>query len=459
MTQSLEQAMESVGDPVEYIHRVGPNADSNHLRLFADLPPEFTNWREEQAAWKRSCALADLSHHMNNIHVEGPDALDLFADLGVNDFDDFRPGEAKQFVACSPDGYLIGDGILFHLDEDEFNLVGYGPINWVQYNLETGEYDADAERNDHGGVRDGPPRDFRYQIQGPDALGVIRDAIDGSLPEISFFDFGEISVAGNDVNALRHGMMDEPGFELFGPWEYADEVRQAVLDAGEAYDIQQIGGKAYPTNIIPTAWMSVPLPAIYHEGMEDYREWLDANSFEGALAMAGSFKSDEITDYYLNPVEVGYGRFVDFDHDFVGKEALQDIVENQRREKVTLVWDADDTTDLYGSLFHEGDTYRYSELPIPEWSLAQTDVVVKDGEMVGVANNTRYLYFEKKMFSLACVDTEHSEPGTELTLVWGEPEESPNPRVEPHDQKEITVTVAPAPYYEDKRKTADYTTI
>ena len=456
--QTLEQALQEVGSPLEYVHRVGPHASSNHLRIFSDVRSEFTNWREEQLSWKAGCGLSDLSHHMHDLHVEGPDALELFSDLGINDFGNFEPGQAKQFVACNPDGYLIGDGILFYLAEDEFNLVGYGPINWVRFNLDTGDYDATADLNEHGGVRDGPPEHFRYQVQGPTALEVISEVIDGDLPEVPFFNFRDVSIAGVDAKALRHGMMDEPGFELFGPWEHADKVESALLEAGEKRGLRQIGSKAYPTNVIPTAWMSIPLPAIYEsEEMKDYREWLDADSFEGALALGGSFESDNITDYYLDPVEVGYGRFVDFDHDFVGKEALRERVENQQRTKVVLRWDQGDTSDLVDSLFDDDETYRYTELPVPEWSMVQTDEVQRDGETVGIANNTRYLYFEQRMFSLACVNTDLADPGTEVTIVWGEPN-SPNPRVEPHEQKEITATVvSPDSYFEDKRKTADYT--
>lgn len=459
MTQSLEEALQAAGSPIEFARSVGSNADSGHLRLFADLPSEVTNWREEQAAWAESVGLADLSHHMTDLHVEGPDALELFANLGVNNFENFEPGKAKQFVACNPDGYLIGDGILFYLDENEFNLVGYGPISWVQYNLETGGYDAVAERNEHGGIREGPPKVFRYQVQGPDALDLIKEVVDGTVPDIPFFNFGEVSIAGHEINALRHGMMNEPGFEFFGPWEYAADVRGALLETGQKYDIRQIGGKAYPTNVITAAWTSIPLPAIYSDNMKDYREWLDANSFEGALAIGGSFDSDDITDHYMTPFGAGHGPFVDFDHDFVGKEALEEVAEDPPRTQVTLVWDREDTKDVFGSLFSDDKTYKYPNLPVPEWALTQNDTVLKDGEMVGVANNTRYLYFERNMFSLCSLDVEYSEPGTEVTLVWGEPGESPNPRVESHEQTEITATVAPAPYFEDKRKTADYSSL
>jgi glycine cleavage system aminomethyltransferase T len=458
MTGSLEDVLQQYDNPLDLVRGIGSHADSAHLHLFTDLPSEVTNWREEQNAWAESVALADLSHHMTDLHVEGPDALNLFADLGINDFSSFEPGQAKQFVACSPDGYLIGDGILFHLDDEEFTLVGYGPINWVEYHAGTGDYDVETERDEHGGVREGPPKTFRYQVQGPDALNLIKEVVDEPLPDVPFFNFRPVSIAGHEVNALRHGMLNEPGFEFFGPWEYAEDVRNAIMKTGRDYDIRRIGGRAYPTNVITAAWMSIPLPAIYHddEVLGDYREWLDADSFEGALAIAGSLDSDDITDHYLTPVEAGHERFINLDHDFIGKEAVQEELENKERTRVTLVWDQEATEELYGgALFDDDTTYRYTELPIADWALTQNNKVLKDGEMVGVANNTRYLYFERRMFSLCSIDVEHAEPGTEVSILWGEPD-SGNPRVEAHEQTEVTATVAPAPYFEDKRKTADY---
>lgn len=456
---NLDEALQAADSPVDFLRTIGPHTDPGHLRVFKDLPPEQTNWREEQQAWVDSVGVSDLSHHMADLHVEGPDALELFSDLGINNFSNFEPGQAKQFVACNHEGYLIGDGILFHLDKNEFNLVGYGPINWVQYHLETGDYDATAERNEHGGVREGPPKDFRYQVQGPDALKVVKEAVDGSIPDVPFFNFREITIAGHEVNALRHGMINEAGFEIFGPWEYSDDILEAIMEAGEEYDIRRIGREAYATGVIPAAWMSIPLPAIYHEGMEDYRQWLDANSFEGALTIAGSLESDDITDYYLTPVGAGHDRFIDFDHDFIGKEALKKQVEKDEKSKVTLVWDREDTKAVMGHLFEDTKPKRYLELPVPEWALTQNDKVLKDGELVGVANNTRYLYFERNMFSLCSIDSEYAEPGTEVTIVWGEESESANPRVESHERTEISATVAPAPYFEDKRKTTDYSDI
>jgi len=57
------------------------------------------------------------------------------------------------------------------------------------------------------------------------------------------------------------------------------------------------------------------------------------------------------------------------------------------------------------------------------------------------------------MLTLAVLDVEHAEPGTEATLVWGEPDGgSAKPTVEPHVQFEIRAVVCPVPYVEAVRR-------
>ena len=60
----------------------------------------------------------------------------------------------------------------------------------------------------------------------------------------------------------------------------------------------------------------------------------------------GSLVSDRIEDYYVDPIEVGYGGLVDWDRDFVGRDALRQRADNQRRTKVTLEWNDDDVADV-----------------------------------------------------------------------------------------------------------------
>lgn len=442
--KNLAQLLDTVETPVDLLRRGKPKA-------FPEVESEYTHWIEEQRAWMESCSLADQSHHMIDLIIQGPDVLDLVSDLGVNNFQNFDVGQAKQFVTCNPDGYLVGDGILFYLDENKLNLVGIGPVNnWVEYHIETGDYDVSFERNDNSAVRDGDPKFFRYQIQGPNAYDVMEEVTEESIPDIPFFNFDQLTIDGHEVKALRHGMSGEPGLEFWGPWEEGDEVKEIVMEAGQEYGIQHLGTKSYQSATTMLGWVAVPVPAIFGDNMADYRQWLGEDRFEANFAIGGSFDSDDISDYYVTPAEVGYKRFIDFDHDFIGRDALKERVENQKRERVTLVWNDEDVIDAYASLFQEGETNKFMHLPAPRWAAAQYDAVQKDEETVGVSKIISYSYNHREMLSVAIVDTEYAEPGTEVTLLWGD-EESPHPNVERHSQTEIRATVAPSPYSKDRR--------
>ena len=188
--------------------------------------------------------LFDQSHHMTDLFLGGPDALKLLSSLGVNTFANFGPGRAKQYVAVNADGHFIGDAILFHLEDELFDVVGHPTVaNWLQYNAETGDYKVTLDRDDNSVDRPSgrPPKLYRYELQGPTAGAIVAKLTGGPLPDVKFFHMTDFTVAGHRVRALRHGMAGQPGFELFGPWAEGDEVLGAILAAGEEFGLQQGG--------------------------------------------------------------------------------------------------------------------------------------------------------------------------------------------------------------------------
>src|ERR1700704_1798414 len=442
---NLEDALQAAGNPVEMLRnsQIGPYA-------FPVVPAEFTNWRDEQRSWRETCALFDQSHHMTDLYLDGPDAIKLLSDLGINTFKNFKVDQAKQFVACNHDGYVIGDAILFYLAENKLSLVGRpSAINWVQYHVETGRYAVKAERDERSAMNKGTRKFYRYQVQGPNALAVMEKVLGKPAPDIRFFHMSDISVAGRTVHALRHGMVGQPGWELFGPWEQGEEVRDAILKAGQDLGIRRVGARTYPTSCLESGWIPSPLPAVYTgEKMKAYRQWLGPKSYEVMASLGGSFYSKDIADYYLTPYDLGYGPFVQFDHDFVGRAALEKIAAAPAREKVTLLWNGDDVARVFTSLFQgRGDIAKYIDLPLANYSTLPYDKVLKGGKTVGVSTYTGYTYNERAMISLAVVDNQHSEAGTEVTLVWGEEGRgSSKPTVERHEQASIRATVAAVPY-------------
>src|SRR5262244_3091843 len=442
--QTLEDKLRTVGNPVQMLRnsQIGPYA-------FPVVRAEFTNWRDEQLSWRETCALFDQSHHMTDLYVEGPDALALFSNLGVNSFKTFKVNQAKQFVACNEQGFVIGDAILFYLEENKFNLVGRpSAANWVQYNLETGQYKAKAERDERSAVNQGRRKVFRYQVQGPNAVKVMEKVTGTAAPDVRFFNMDIFKIAGRDVRALRHGMVGQPGWELFGPWEDGDAVRDAIVEAGREFGIRQVGARTYPTSCLESGWIPSPLPAVYTgEPMKKYRQWLGPTAYEAMASLGGSFYSDDIEDYYLTPFDLGYGPFVKFDHDFVGRAGVEAMAESPRRTKVTLVWNGDDVARALESLFHDnGDIAKYIDLPLANYATLPYDRVLRGGKTVGLSTYTGYLYNERAMVSLAMVDNDQSGPGNEVTLVWGEQGRgSTKPTVERHKQIELRAVVAPVP--------------
>ena len=212
--------------------------------------------------------------------------------------------------------------------------------------------------------------------------------------------------------------------------------------------MRQVGARTYPTSCLESGWIPSPLPAIYTgASMKGYRQWLTAQSYEATASLGGSFQSQDITSYYLSPDDLGYGPMVKFDHDFIGREALEGIVGKQRRKKVTLVWDGDDMTRVFRTMSDKsGDIAKYIDLPLANYASLPYDQVLVNGQTAGLSTYTGYTYNERAMISLAIVDLDHSQSGTPVTLVWGEEGRgSSKPTVERHTQVEIRATVAPCP--------------
>lgn len=421
--------------------------------IYPVVPAEFSNWRREQRAWREGAVLFDQSHHMVNQWITGPDAIRLVTDTGINSFAKFPVDMAKQYVAVTESGHVIGDSILFHLDNNVLCLVGRAPTaNWLTYQAQTDAYDVEIDNDDRS-----PSRPYgkqvtrelwRFQIQGPMAWKVIEAVNGGPVEQLKFFRMGTMRAAGREIRTLRHGMAGAPGLEIWGPYEDYGEVREAILDAGRDLGLEPAGSRTYASNTLESGWIPSPLPAIYTgNGLADYRSWLPSTSYEALNALAGSFVSDNIEDYYLNPWELGYGDFVKFDHDFIGRDALQRIDPAAQRRKVTLAWNREDTAKLLASPVNADHHYQYFDLPVANYGSSSYDAVLDgEGRTIGLSMFTGYSANERSVLSLATVDSE-VPIGAEVLVVWGEPNGgTAKLTVEPHEQIQIRAIVSPNPF-------------
>ena len=310
--------------------------------VYPVVATEFSNWRNEQRAWAEKVVLLDQCHHMAELLIEGPDAVKLVSETSVNTYKNFRVDKGKQFVAVSHSGHVIGDNIMFYLDENKLLLVGRPPsLNWVNFHAKTGGYNVTAEfdpsspprPNGHAVTR----RHYRYQIQGKLAPQLLEKLNGGPIGDVKFFDMTTFRIGGRTIRALRHSMAGVPGLEFWGPYEQREEIRDIIMEAGKEFDLHLVGSRAYSTNALESGWIPSPLPAVYtDERMRSYREWLPVKSYESSGPIGGSFVSDDIEDYYVTPHDIGYGPFVKFDRPSAASAG--EIADQPHRRKVTLVW-------------------------------------------------------------------------------------------------------------------------
>ncbi|WDF73796.1 syringate O-demethylase [Novosphingobium sp. KACC 22771] len=450
MTQSLQDVLDASGDIVEMLRnaQVGPN-------VYPGVPAEYSNWRTEQQAWAKTAVLFNQSYHMVDLEVSGPDAFAMLNYLGINSFKGFVPDRAKQFVPVTAEGYVIGDVILFYLAENQFNLVGRAPtIEWIEYHAATGKWDVTVERDERWAMRnDGKRKNYRFQLQGPNAMAVLSKALGYAAPDLKFFHMTTLEFGGAKVRALRHGMAGQPGYELFGPWEDYAAVHGALVEAGKEFGLTLCGGRTYSSNTLESGWIPSPLPATYTgEGSKGYREWAGANSYAAKCSIGGSYVPDSIEGYYLTPWDLGYGPFVKFDHDFIGREALEAKAAGPHRRKVTLALDNEDVMRVQSSALSKGDRAKFMEYPSAVYAMHPFDQVLLDGKMVGLSTWIGYTANEGKFLALAMVEESVATPGTQVTLLWGEPDGGTRkPTVERHVQTEIKAVIASVPYSEVAR--------
>lgn len=460
MAESLQDVVDKNPDLVEYFRNdtAAPHFLRADVQQTAKLiPPAFTNWRDEQYASFESVALLHQSHHMPELFIEGPDAHALISATAVNSVENFTLDRAKHIIAVTPQGHIVGDCIGYRLAESKFELVSGAPIlNWIEFQAKHGGYDVEVTRDEASNRNPtGRRTRYRFELAGPNAGRLFDRLVDGETPDIPFFRTARVRINGHEVLVLRHGMMGEIGVELSGPYEEEEAVRSHIMKVGEEFDLKPVGVTAYFTGNVSVGWFNYPVPGIFTDpDLRAYREFLPATTWEASHELGGSYVPSTIEGYYLTPYDLGYQHIIKFDHDFIGGEALQAMPAEQKRKKVTFVWNRDDVQRVMGSQFGDGPRHKAIELPIVGYSWNHYDEVrTADDDAAGFSAYSAYLGPLGDILSLGVVDPAHAMPGTELVLTWGEPNGGTRKRqIERHEPTHIRVRVAPAPYVQNAQR-------
>ncbi len=443
---SLQDGIEQAGSPVRLLWK--PDAAP---WLPEVVEPEYAGWRQEQDAWHTGVSISDLSHHMFDTVISGPDATRLLTAVSANNYESFAIGQAKQFIPVAHDGNIVTDGILLREAEEKYTLSGIPAAqNWVKYHGEKDGYDVSFVTDPSSAFRHGAdPGLFRYQVQGPLAAELIDRAFGGPLPPARFFHSIPVSLNGIGIRALRHNMAGQDGYEFIGRWQDSVAVKEALMSAGEPLGLVHVGAFAYASASVESGWIPSPIPAIYtNPDLLDYRNYLPLYGIEGQRPLNGSFLSENIEDYYCSPYELGYGRSISFNHDFIGRAALEKAKDSVRRAKVTLVFDPEDVREVIGA--DPGFQLTYARHRVQAGPVKASPVKAST-VLAGLTYQTASIDPVGTILSLALIDTQYAEPGTEVTVVWGEHPGPGTPADADLGFPRIRATVQPAPFDQHAR--------
>jgi glycine cleavage system aminomethyltransferase T len=397
------------------------------------VPMEYTGWRDEVMSWKESCYIHAGLNDAPVFRIKGPDAMKFLSDVSVNSYAKFPIGGIKHCIMCNNDGLIMAHGVLLRLGEDEFESYFLAP--YAAYKFYTGNYNAKAEF-----VTDG----FIYQVAGPRSLETLETAAGECLHDIKFAGHRTSKIAGMDVRICRVGMAGTLAYEVHGKKINGRSVYNAIVGAGKEYGIRKLGFYAYQLSHTEDGFPQGFMHFLYPWG-ED-RGMMEFLKMPGFYVPLGGSLGDDMSLRYRNPIEVGWAGAVKFDHEFIGREALEKEAAAPRRKMTTLVWNHEDILDVCASQYQPGEHYTPME---PShfgqkhgYGFIVADKVMIDNKMVGISSGRNYSYYYRKMLSLCSIDTEYGALGTEVAVLWGDPGTR---------QKKIRATVSRFPYLNENR--------
>ncbi len=415
------------------------------------LPYEYNGVKDEVLASKTSAWIGTQLMMSPIYDVKGPDAVKFLNSICVNDFTKLSSKGIRHAIICNEKGEILTDGVVMKIAEDTYRTYWLNPP--IDYFLQTSG--MDVEGVDMSG------QEYFIQISGEKSLEILEKACECDLHDLKFARHCMTKIGDKDMRVLRLGMSGNLAYEVHGPMQDFEEVYQKIWEAGKSFGAKKLGMLAYsgPNHTeagFPNIHIHYPLPWFESDpGLAEYlMNNLQLGIFNFNRRLYGSV-GENLETRFVTPYDLGWGFLVNFNHEFTGKKALEEIANNPPRTVVTLEWNGDDVGAVFASQFQGKDVEPYERIDLPvdmyyqdniakfpaEGYIYRADKVMFGEEYVGISTGRSISYYYNTMISLAFIDPEYAVEGKELTLIWGTPGTP---------QKEIYVKVARFPYLSEK---------
>lgn len=253
-----------------------------------DMPIQYKGITSEHLAVRENIGLFDLSH-MGEFEITGEGALAFLEKTTTNNVASLKPGQIQYSCMLNLKGGIVDDILVYCLEKNSYFLVVNASnikkdFDWLNSN-KSSDVSLTNRSSDLG----------LLAIQGPNSQKLLEKLTDYDLESMLFYTHATANIAGNDIFFSRTGYTGEDGFELYIPPQYADNLWQAITDAGKPMGLELIGLGAR-----------------------------DSLRLEMKMALYGNDINES-----TSPVEASLSWIVNFDKDFIGK----DIISTHKKEK------------------------------------------------------------------------------------------------------------------------------
>jgi aminomethyltransferase len=332
-----------------------------------------THHEHEYNAIRNAAALIDISPLYKYV-VSGPDAARLVDRVITRDVSRMDVGQVFYTPWCDEQGAVIDDGTVARLEEQRFRWTSAEPsLRWITQNA------AGLSAT----VDDVSEATAALALQGPMAAHVLRTTAEANIERLKYFRITQGRIAGVPVDISRTGYTGDLGYEIWMPSQQAVTVWDALIAAGQAFELKPAGMLA-----------------------------LDVARTEAGLLLldvdyTGSRKALIASQRYT-PYEMGLSRLVSPDKGpFVGRAAL--VAERRRGPRRMIAGLEIEWSEV------EAIYERVGLAPVAPAATSRVAVPVMRGtKQVGRATTTAWSPTLKRLIALATIDAPHFEEGTRV---------------------------------------------
>jgi len=364
-----------------------------------------THHEHEYNAIRNAAALIDISPLFKYL-IAGKDATRFVNRVITRDINKVQTGQVIYCCWCDEEGKVVDDGTITRLSESAYRWTAADPsLRWFQQNA----IGLDVS------VSDISEQVAALALQGPTSGKLLQTAAEADIANLKYFRMTSGKIAGVPVDISRTGYTGDLGYEIWMPWNDAVRVWDALMDAGQRFDIHAAGMLALDVARIEAGLLLIEV---------------DYTSSKKAL----------IPSQKYSPFELGMARMVHFDKEnFTGRSALlkeQRQSQNTMRRLVGLEVDWPSVEKLYDEM---------GLAPQAPSTASRVHVPLYSGKrQVGKATSTTWSPLLKKMIALASVTSEHAKEGNTLEL---------EVTIEA-TRRTVPARIVKLPFYNPPRKTA-----